>query len=1192
MKRFFLCYLYIIIQIFSIVDFTDAADLFGATVLDRQAPPAAESIGVTGIVPTITEIRQDSPALKMGLKQGDIVLYLDFKSVTNSDELPLRATTAKKLQVWRNGREVVFLLPTDKMPSVPYATSQLEIGVQSADTEKPLIFPQLGHSDAVHSVLISPDGKFVLSNGGNTLILWDITSGLEIKTFDAHSELDKSLPYGYAVAFSPDGKKFLTGGADKTVKLWDIVSGKIIRTFAGHSGLINSVAFSPDGKFFLSGSTDNTLKLWDIDNGKEIRTYEGHSYEINSVVFSKDGKYALSGSGDKTLKLWDIATGRELRTFKGHLGAVKAAVVSPDGRYALSVDDWKSKEAMELLSELKEHSPPSNENKTIKLWDVASGRAIKTFKGHTDWVNSIAFSPDSRYALSGSSDKMMKLWEVTSGRELRNFSGHSGSVTTVTFSPDGKNVLSGSEDSSLILWDITNGKEIRIYEGHSYRVNAVAYSPDGNYALSATSNKIRVWDGSGGKVAKSLEGHSKSVKSIALSPDGKYALSGSNDNTIKLWNVASGNEIKTLKGHSKGVNSVVFSPDGKYALSGSDDKTIKLWDINNSSEIKTFVGHSFYVHAVAFSPDGRFLLSGGEVLKLWDISSGREIFTFATESNQAESFAYSVSFTPDGKFALSGGLSGAIKVWDIVSGRQIRTLTGHSGIVNSFVFSPDGRYLLSGSSDCTLKLWEVSSGREIRTFKGRSGSIESVTFSPDGRYALSGSWDTTMRRWEISSGQEVIKYVSFDDDEWIAITPEGFFNTSPKGAKHLNVRVGNNVYSIDQLYSTLYRPDLVQAKLEGKDISAYAARMNINTLLTEKSLPPTVRFTTKLTSSDKPDITLSGEICDAGGGVGDVTLYLDDMPVSVDSFGRGLKAVSKTKEGCQIFEKLVTLQNGDNTISLMAYNKANTIESNRDSITITHKDKNIRKPALHVLTVAINNYRDGDLRLKYSIPDAEALSRLVTEKTGGLFENITIHNLHDDNVTKDKMKEKFADIGKTTKREDVFLLFVAGHGITNRTDGAYYFLPADFRYTDETSVTTHGISEDDLKRYLTSIQATKSLLLLDTCNSGSFAEAVASRGMIEKTAVNKLVRAVGRATIVASSKDQVALEGYEGHGVFTWTALEGMKGKAAANNGQITVNTLATFIEENLPKITYKKWGYEQIPQKSLMGMDFPIGMR
>ena len=97
---------------------------------------------------------------------------------------------------------------------------------------------------------------------------------------------------------------------------------------------------------------------------------------------------------------------------------------------------------------------------------------------------------------------------------------------------------------------------------------------------------------------------------------------------------------------------------------------------------------------------------------------------------------------------------------------------------------------------------------------------------------------------------------------------------------------------------------------------------------------------------------------------------------------------------------------------------------------------------------------------------------------------------------------------------------------------------------------------------------------------------------MEKTAVARLSRAVGRSTIVASSKDQVALEGYEGHGVFTYTILLGMGGAAKDSEGKVTVSGLATYIEETLPKLTYKKWGYEQNPQKSLQGMDFPIGLK
>ena len=115
---------------------------------------------------------------------------------------------------------------------------------------------------------------------------------------------------------------------------------------------------------------------------------------------------------------------------------------------------------------------------------------------------------------------------------------------------------------------------------------------------------------------------------------------------------------------------------------------------------------------------------------------------------------------------------------------------------------------------------------------------------------------------------------------------------------------------------------------------------------------------------------------------------------------------------------------------------------------------------------------------------------------------------------------------------------------------------------------------------------------MDTCNSGSFAEAIVTRGMLEKTAINKLTRAVGRATIVASSKDQAALEGFEGHGVFTYSVLKALNGLERYRNNRLTINDLATYVEETLPEITMKKWGYEQIPQKNLQGMDFPIGVK
>ena len=165
--------------------------------------------------------------------------------------------------------------------------------------------------------------------------------------------------------------------------------------------------------------------------------------------------------------------------------------------------------------------------------------SIRTFKGHSDDVNSVAFSPDGRFALSGSRDDTLRLWDVKTGHELRSFKGHSRYVNSVAFSPDGRFALSGSDDHTLRLWDVKTGHELRSFKGHS------------NY-----------------------------VKSVAFSPDGRFALSGGSHFTLKLWDVKTGRELLTFKGHSGSVYTVVFSPDGRFALSGSWDNTLKLWDIS------------------------------------------------------------------------------------------------------------------------------------------------------------------------------------------------------------------------------------------------------------------------------------------------------------------------------------------------------------------------------------------------------------------------------------------------------------------------------------------------------------------------------------------------------------------------------------------------------------------------------------
>ena len=257
-----------------------------------------------------------------------------------------------------------------------------------------------------------------------------------------------------------------------------------------------------------------------------------------------------------------------------------------------------------------------------------------------------------------------------------------------------------------------------------------------------------------------------------------------------------------------------------------------------------------------------------------------------------------------------------------------------------------------------------------------------------------------------------------------------------------------------------------------------------------------------------------------------------------------------------------------------------------------YSPNHLEKPDLHLFAIGINRYRDRDLWLKYSIPDAKGILKSFPKVSKKLFKNIYTYKLFDSEATKDKILAKFREIGKRTKPNDVFILYVAGHGITDPLTAGYFFIPYDFRYSSEEAVQNFAFSQTDFEIGLANIQAMKTLVLLDTCNSGTYTEAMASRGALQKTAIYKLIRATGRATISASSGTQVALEGYKNHGVFTYAILEALKGGGFGGDNKLTVQELSAYVSDKVPDLTFEKWKYEQTPQINISGDDFPIGVK
>ena len=464
----------------------------------------------------------------------------------------------------------------------------------------------------------------------------------------------------------------------------------------------------------------------------ELLTLNGHS---GCVAFSPDGKRLVSGGGGSgqsgEVKIWDVTSGRAIFTLKGHTSAVWSVAFSPDGKRVAS----------------------ASLDQTVKVWDAETGQEMIALNGHTDGVSSVAFSPDGKRLVSASMDQTLKVWDAATGQELLTLKGHTKSVWSVSFSPDGQRVASAGLDLAIKVWDAVSGQELFTLTGHTDEVVSVAFSPDGQYLASASNDEsVKVWDSMSGGELLTLKGHSGKVWSVVFSPDGKRLASGSVDQTVKVWDAISGQEQLTLKGHNDRVKSVVFSPDGQRLASASLDHTVKLWKVEVDQESPTLIVHSDHVLSVALSPDGKRLASA-----IWDGSievSGTSGDQETLSLNGHRLPVTSVAFSPDGKRLASASMDKTVKVWDALAGQEILSLTGHISMVWCVAISPDGKLLASASLDKTVKVWDVTTGQETLTFKGHENRVESVAFSPDGKRLASGSWDKTVKVWDAASGQE------------------------------------------------------------------------------------------------------------------------------------------------------------------------------------------------------------------------------------------------------------------------------------------------------------------------------------------------------------------------------------------------------------------------------------------------------
>src|SRR5262249_35152309 len=234
-----------------------------------------------------------------------------------------------------------------------------------------------------------------------------------------------------------------------------------------------------------------------------------------------------------------------------------------------------------------------------------------------------------------------------------------------------------------------------------------------------------------------------------------------------------------------------------------------------------------------------------------------------------------VAFSPDGSRLLSGSDDKTLKMWDAAGGSLLRTFEGHRGAVTAVAFSADGTRVVSGSSDRALKIWDAASGSLLHTLSGHAGVVGSVAFSHDGLRLGSGSLDGTNKLWGGVNGELRATLIANRAGQSLAITPSGFFWVARNGAEMLSVVRGVEVYSVQQFYEHLSRPDLLAEQLKGDPEGKYrdaSSKLNLQTIL-DSGPAPQIDLKERKTESAGDTVRLAIRITDTGGGIGDRVIW-------------------------------------------------------------------------------------------------------------------------------------------------------------------------------------------------------------------------------------------------------------------------------------------------------------------------------
>lgn len=947
----------------------------------------------------------------------------------------------------------------------------------------------------ITSMCFCPDGKrlalgFGSGGHGGYVILIDLQTGRESPAI-AHDELVVSN-----IVFSREGR-YLACDKKYEIIIYDLEAEKVLAKYLlDDPGLLMHTSFTNivsagNGSILASGTsygpgTSTTLKVWDAVNSRPIASITLDP-EWAGITLSPEGNKAVITSKNSAYDIWDFKTNSFIALDKGgkaldeswwelkqmdnspplFADQTPSSIFTPDGRFFISLDsgdirfwDIELKKCLTIINDRCFGIKPgpgstmitgSTGTGLVKIWDRKTGIEKGCFQGLASLANHALLSPDGNQLLTAGN--RVAIFDVK--RTKLSGTLEHANVKIMGFDPDGKLLVSVDPESAIKLWDYTNRKErmtIRL-EKSLGKVATVAISPD--CFLVATAHDMN---------KQTLKWFLEQTGNGVTDPFQEKNLPAFTNNSVNIFDMISGKKSGSIPRFGYKITSIALSPDKTLLAAGyndnSDQAKIALFDTKTGRRLKVFENchETDYLNLpvnilqLAFSPDNRMIASTAfSSIEIRDVGTGRILHQFKGHKRDKES-----------EYAL------------------VKLPGGHHDTITKIAFSRKMSVLASAGADALIKIWNLDTGKEKMTLSGHAGMINSLSFTLDDRTILSGSTDGTQRLWDVSTGKEIVNLCTNQKDppEYVFVTPEGYFTGSLSLSGFVHYVIDRRVYDFNRFYDVFFRPDLVQRKIRREDLSVYTGGVDIVTSL--KCPPPLADIISpvdRAVLSDR-DIEIEVQIKDTGGGIGDIRLFHNGKLVhsrgiyrvakprtgrdgpepepatlyktatrgiliaAADRKGPG-RAIRFTKAlplGKLVREKYrIRLVNGRNTISACAFNQNNTVMSALKTIQVQANVPR-QEPGLFVLAVGNNQFGDSRYNLEYAAKDARDITGLLEKNAAPIFRQVLATTLID--ADKRTILESISKISQKMVPEDVFVLFIASHGIAH--DDLYYIIPSDF----------------------------------------------------------------------------------------------------------------------------------------------------